>query len=528
MIEEQVSKCWELYRAGKEYVARLGLNETVKENVDFYEGRQWAAPTRTTRNMPRPVVNMVKFVCRNKRAKLTLTPVKLLFRCENNAALGEKFGEFAAYLMKEMRLKELDSRAIKDALVKGSYCYHFYWDDSCMDTLGVDKGAVRCELVDPLQVFFANPLECDEQKQDWVMIATRMPVDKALALADEDADKSLIVPDETDGETEQHGSKLCTVLTRYFRVDDEVFCERAVKCTMLNKARPLSPDVTWKKENGEVVEYNKQKAKLYPLVFGCYEERDKSIYGISEVEGIVPNQKIINHILGMEALAIQNVAWGKYVVSKDALRGQQISNEPGEVLVDHSATGNGIRKLEHPSLASTPLHFVDSLANLTRVVTGSSEVMTGEQLNNMSGTAIAALQAQANQPIEEQRERFWRVKERQGKVLAQCCRLYYDKKLWYMEQDDGQTELKLFDAEEYRDIELAVTVQACTGTSSTTASDISLLETLFAKGAIDAVTFVDAYPEEALCDKTNILQKVAACASNAVALDEVGVNEPRQ
>lgn len=517
MTEEQVSKCWELYRAGKDYMARLGLNETVKENVDFYEGRQWAAPTRTTRNMPRPVVNMVKFVCRNKRAKLTLTPVKLLFRCENNVALGEKFGEFAAYLMKEMRLKELDSRAIKDGLVKGSYCYHFYWDDNCVDTLGMERGAVRCELVDPLQVFFADPKESDEQKQEWVMIATRMPVEKALELADEDADTSLIVPDEDDSDPQ--GSRLCTVLTRYFRADDEVFCERALKRTMLNKARPLSPDMTWKKVNGEVVEYTKQKATLYPVVFGSYEERDKSIYGISEVEGIVPNQKIINHILGMEALAIQNVAWGKYVVTKDALRGQQISNEPGEVLVDHSAGGNGIRKLEHPSLASTPLYFVDSLANLTRVVTGSSEVMTGEQLNNMSGTAIAALQAQANQPIEEQRERFWRVKERQGKVLAQCCRLYYDKKLWYSEQEDGQSELKLFDADEYRDIELAVTVQACTGTSSTTASDISLLETLFARGAIDAVTFVDAYPEEALCDKAKILQKVTACAAgNASAL----------
>ena len=489
MYEEAVTKLWELYRNGSAYQDALGLPETVKTNVAFYEGRQWAAPTKATANMPRPVVNMVKFVCRNKRARLTLTPVKLVYRCDKSPALGDKFTRFAAYLMREMRMSELDTRAIKDGLIKGCYCYHFYWDVHPL--FGHLDGKLCCEILDPMHVYFANPNEQDEQKQDWILIASRMPLSKVKALADEGADLSLLRADEgLWQEREQEDSDLVTVLTRYFRLGGRVFVERATKHTLLSSPVPLCP----------TVEGEEAKATLYPIVFGSYEERENSIYGLSEVEGIVPNQRIINQILGLEALAIQNSAWGKYIVTKDALKGQRISNEPGEVLVDYSAAGNGIRKLEHASLSGLPVNYVDTLAGLTRSITGSSEIMTGEQLTNLSGTAIAQLQSQANKPIEETRERFWRAKERQGLVLMQCCRLYFDRTVW--RNEDGAEEcIESSDL----DYPMSVSVQACVGTGATAAADINLLETLFAKGAIDALTFVRAYPDEALCDKNRLL-----------------------
>lgn len=62
------------------------------------------------------------------------------------------------------------------------------------------------------------------------------------------------------------------------------------------------------------------------------------------MEGIIPNQKIINLMSSMHALAAQNTAWGKYIVSEGALRGQVITNIPGQVLIDYSpgnVAGNG-------------------------------------------------------------------------------------------------------------------------------------------------------------------------------------------
>lgn len=506
-MEEVVTSCWQQYRNGIRYLETLDLPDTVRQNVDFYEGRQWAPPTPSTKNLPRPVVNLVRFVCRNKRARLTLTPVKLMFTCEGDKQLGPLFGQFADIAFRQMRMRELDSQAIKDALLKGSYCYHFYWDNTAEG-----GGAIACELIDPMHVLFANPCEKDEQKQQWVMIVSRIPVEEALRLADKDVDKDLVVPDrEEQNACEQEGSGLCTVLTRYFRVDGEVYCERATKRTLLNKAFALSPAV-WTQKGKDVRPVSRTKAQLYPIVFGVYEERENSIYGISEVESIVPNQRVVNQMLGMQALAIQNTAWGKYVVTKDALKGQQISNDPGEVLVDYSATGNGIRKIEHASLSAMPISYVEELTALTRTVTGASEIMTGEQLNNMSGTAIAQLQSQANQPIEEMRERFWRVKEKQGRVLVQCCRLYYDRLHWIDDEEQSLSTALL-------PADMTVTVKACMGTGASTASDVNLLETLFAKGAIDARTFVSAYPDDALCNKEGILQLLVPAPDQTTTAD---------
>ena len=186
----------------------------------------------------------------------------------------------------------------------------------------------------------------------------------------------------------------------------------------------------------------------------------------------------------MEALAIQNTAWGKYIVTKDALRGQDISNEPGEILVDYSLNGNGIKKMEQHALSSTPLNYVNNVTAMTRTVCGATEVMTGETLiGNMSGAAIAQLQSQANQPINEQRKR---------------------KKTWY----NDKNELKEFRWADYKDYEYEVTVEAVAGANGTLSGDIKLLETLYGKGDIDARTFLKAYPSDTLCEKDRLLKTI--------------------
>ena len=85
--------------------------------------------------------------------------------------------------------------------------------------------------------------------------------------------------------------------------------------------------------------------------------------------------------------------------------------------------------MSEQAIQSQPLQLIDTLTQLTRVVTGSTEVMTGETLGaGMSGAAIAQLQSQAQQPVEELKDAFWLVKEKQGKVLAQFFKLYYTEK----------------------------------------------------------------------------------------------------
>lgn len=534
----EVTKLWEDYQNGLAYQATCGLSRNLPKFVKFYQGDQWPKATPATKNLPRPVINIVKMICRNKKSAILSTPVRIVFRAEDPLADVEKFNRFSDYIQKEIGQDALDKKGISDGVIKGSYFYHYYWDAEAKGKDGVKEGGLRCEIIDPLNIFFSNPTELDEQKQKWIMIASREDVASVRAKCDEDTDKESIVADENDskyGTIEQEGNKLCTVLTRYFRRDGEVFCEKATKSAIVNKPFPLTPDLASASVELGFVEEDAPnnalpdasakdqlipdaaKMYLYPVVVGNYEYRENSIYGLGEVEGIIPNQKSINFNLAMALFNAQETAWGKYIVLPEALKGQVINNEPGQVLVDYTNTGQGIRKMTEQAMQSQPLILVDTLTQLTRAVTGSSEVMTGETIGaNMSGAAIAQLQSQAQQPVEELKDTFWKVKEKQGLVLAQFFKHYYEQRSFsYMDSicnESGRVEEAqmedVFDSAEFKGVEFTVVTEATSGTKASAAGDINVLDTMVINKLITPKTYVKMYPDDAISNKSKLLKAI--------------------
>ena len=537
--QDEVTEIWKAYQNGLSYQGKIGIREDIPRYVDFFEGRQWPASTKATKNLPRPVVNIVRMICRNKKAALLSVPVRLVYKADNGSADAKLFTDFAEYIQGELKQKQLDKEAVADGVVKGSYFYHYYWDNEAVGLDGQIDGAVRCELIDPLNIFFANPRELDEQKQQWIIISSRESVDAVRAKADEDVSLEDISPDEADSnpykEQEQDGSELCTVLTRYFRRDGRVYCEQATKKVVFKKAWAIIPSAEKRQEelaklNGELDgpnnalpdnEYesgtNAKVHELYPVVAGYYEKREKCIYGLSEVEGIIPNQKAINFHIAMSLLNAQEMAWGKYIAMPNALKGQKISNEPGQVLIDYSGTGNGIKKMSEQSLHSLPLEIVSVLTELTRNMSGATEVMSGEALKSgMSGAAIAQLQSQAQKPIEDLRDTFWLVKAKQGMVLAQFFKhfYYFDKSFTYKalneETRKQEDQTGVFNSSMFEGINFSVTVEATQGTRSSVVSDVAMLDALLSKGAIDVKTYIEMYPESAIGNKSEIMRLIEA------------------
>ena len=529
-----IKKCFE---EGVAYQQEMRFTTAFPQYVNFYEGRQWPKVVPGTENMPRPVLNFTKMICRNKKSAILSVPGRIVYHAEDDSPRVKLFNRFAEYIQKEMRQDALDSDAIHNATIKGSYAYHYFWDDSVSGLDGSVTGGLRWEVLDMLKVFFANPACRDEQKQKWILIASREEVERVRASADEGVNLDEIAPDENGenhyGKKEQGKDKLCTVLTRYFRVGGKVYWERATKSVLINEARALCPDVAAVLQRAQenrgsrgvedVAPYrNVDEGKyavsggteLYPIVVGSYEPREGSIYGLGEVEGIIPNQRIVNLLIAMSSFNVQQLAWGKYIATPKALGGQTITNEPGQVLLDYSGTGNGIKKMQEQVLQSLPLDIVNSLVNLTRSATGATEVMTGETVgSNMSGAAIAALQSQAQQPVEELREAFWQVKVKQGQVLAQFFKQYYSNyPFTYKERDEKSGEERTyegyFNGAEFTDLSFDAAVEAVRGAKSSDAGDINMLDSLLAQKAISPETYVNIYPEDAISDKTRVLEAI--------------------
>ncbi len=546
--DDQSTELWRYFQRGRAFQSQRGLTKMLPLCVKFYEGDQWAPPTKNTKNLPRPVVNFTKMICRSKKSAILSTPVRIRYSTFDPNRNVDRFNFFSEYIGKEMGMDAIDKRAIDSAVKKGTYVYHFYWDAEARGMNGSVIGGLRCELIEPLNVFFADPTETDEQKQAWIMIATRESVKAVLANADRGIREEDIRSDEDDdpyARREQEESELVTVLTRYFRRDGEVWCEKATKTSIVNKPFQITPDLEGamktihqtvggdedaaedglpdNTDQSAIRKGSGMRAYLYPVVVGQYEPREGCIYGLGEVEGIIPNQRAVNFNIAMMLLSAQENGWGKYVVQKDALRGQVITNEPGQVLTDYTPGGGGIKRLSEHSLPSSPMQIVDSLTQLTRVVTGASEVMTGETLGaSMSGAAIAQLHSQALQPVEELKKSFWKVKEKQGRVMAQFFKLFYSPTRFTYTPEDalGSTDERLvdtFSSVEYADTDFDVVVESVGGTNASIAGDINALDTALKLGAISPLTYFKLYPSDALSNRSEILRVLESEEANTVA-----------
>ena len=515
------------YKDAISYQDGIGIRKSMPQCVKFYEGNQWVEATEATKYFPRPVVNIVEMNVNNKKSQVLSSPVKIVYKSEFKDAAVEKFNRFAEYQQKRLKQDELDNKAVLDGEVKGSYCYYYYWDDGVVGLDGLKEGDIAVQLVDPLNVLFANPNEKDEQKQEWIMLISRESVKRIKNIADKGVDLNLIVSDNNNSvynEQESDTDELVTVMTRFFRHEDEVYFERATNAVVFNEARPFTPNFEYyrdaisgkkskkddKTPKNRFLE-NRQKATLYPIVFSSWKDRDKSIYGRGEVETIIPNQKAINWTLGLQILMAQNEAMSPVIVNPDALRGQKITNEPGQVITDYSKSGNGIRFPNVPGMTQSSVNLVDKIAELTRVSTGSSEVMNGEIISSgMSGAAIAQLQAQALKPIEDLQKGFWRTKEKIGEILEQFFRFFYkNRKFQYLdEKQKGVIKTDSFDSEEYKNVHFDVVAEAVAGTVMSDVADINILDGLFAKGAIDLKTYITCYPDNAIANRQKLLDSI--------------------
>ena len=517
---------WSYYQNALDYQIRMGLRDKIPTCVDFYEGNQWPTPTENTKNLPRPVVNIIKMVCRSKKSAILSSPVKIHYKSFTPYANMELFNSFADSVFKDLGQSELDRLALEDAVKKGAYFYHYYWDASAKASSSGETGALRCEIIDPLNIFFSNPAQIDEQKQDWIIIATRLEISKIRKLADkgkilstlssEDAGVSYSVP-------EQDGGNMATLLTRYFRQNGEVYCERATRTCVINDPFKIIPNNDFSSPVVDNHTFSKEAElppcpqgrswDLYPIVAGFYEKKEGSIYGIGEVEGLIPNQKAINFNIAMSLLNAQQCAWGKYIALPNALNGQKISNVPGQVLIDYSGTGEGIKRLEQDELSKIPMDLTVALTDLTRSTTGTSAILTGDSYtNNLSGAAIAYLQSQALLPIEELKSAFWNVKRKQGLVVAQFLKNFYYKHLFISLSrnlnDEKSEKIEEFSSTFYQNASLEVSVEAISGTRASIASDISLLDTCLNSGKISLEAYIKAYPDSAITNKQEILKLI--------------------
>lgn len=484
-----------LYLIDKQYKDSTNLINYIDEAQNFYNGNQY--PNANFNNMIRVTMNICSFSANIKASKICGTPIFLQFTADNEDTDCTALRQFDEYNCNKLHLKTSNFQSALNGFVNGTEVTFIRWDEDDTTYKGIYKGGLVEEHIDLRNMAVANPYIQDIQNQAWVMFWEDYPVSGIKDMIEgkdkkEIAEKKELVELEVNSTEEDDYKRkefinhaLLRVYTRFFRVDGEVYFMCSTKTVdLFAYPHPLSKKVAKsvikkvvdeyieaqkgdkEPENGDkVLDYSidyedliasatsssafsdkeykevKEKFSLYPFAAFRPFVQNRSFYGRSDIKQMIPIQKGINFSLSMTLKCMENNAYNKIIVKPDALQGQVITNEPSQVLVDHSGFSNqwGIKFAESQPMPNGLLDSADRVLSMTRVVYGFNDVMDGSISNqDISGYAIQQMIKQANTSTEQQQQLFWLYNEEKAAIRLMYYKHYVDKATYTYELSDAE------------------------------------------------------------------------------------------
>lgn len=481
---------YDYYMLDHQYKTGSRFLEYREQAQDFYEGKQ--IPENFDKNMPSFVANLCSYIINTKASKLRGTPYSIVFQSANEKS-SQKLDKFDKFVLLDLQYDIALQQSIINMLVYGTEIVMYRFSDFGVSLDAVYEGKLVREHVDLRRFAVANPYLPSLQEQKWIMVWNYHDVkavrDMCRQMEGEtnkefEARKERILPDDYNeekypkAEDIAHGT-VC-VYTRYFRINGEVCFQSSTKEVDLFDPTYMSPDaqksvlkemikkgakrnkdnkvddyeidpeptrIEAHKDKMTAGEYNAKlnKFSLYPFAEFSPNRRFNHFYGISELQDVIPAQKVVNFLYVMSAKNIQDNAWGKWLVRADALRGQSITNNGGQVITDYSRNTNswGVQRIEANSGNMLNITtYTDNIIGLIRTLKGANEVISGETASQLSGYAISLLQEQGNTVFEMLQSVLWNdFAVQEAKIRLQFYLHYYDKKMKFVyELDDIEYE----------------------------------------------------------------------------------------
>lgn len=465
------------YKDGLSYMRRMGFLDKWPEYERFKAGDQWPAVTQRTKGLPRPVFNVIDMVESHKVASVMSEQINMIFSADEmdednpmDVDVGDLFTRFSATTWERIKQDELNEEALDIAANTGTTIWHYYWDNNVKGGVKYPYiGEMEGEVLDPINVFFGNPQQRDVQKQPYILISSREMVEnvKKYARANGASNEmiAMIKPDkDTQDEgydmakVEVTGSAKVTVLTKYWKGSDgKVYFAKTASGITIKK--PTNTGLS-----------------LYPLVVMQWKRRKKSIHGVGDTEGLIPNQKAINTLIAMQILSVQLTGWPKMVYKSNAINPSIVTNAPGEMIEDKLpiGQGDGVKYLNPPSMPNTAANLVEAILGYTRQMTGANEAATGSAPSaQLNATAIMLLQKAAAIPIESIKRRFYRAVEDIGRVWEDFWKVKYNiPRMVVLKDDDGEEYGEIFQGSQHADTPLNLKIDV--GPSSTYSESLML------------------------------------------------------
>ena len=483
-----------LYLEDQAFKEKSKLAEITEEARRFYYGKQFDDDNED--NMIRVPMNFCAMCATIKASKIVGTERYITFTADNVDYDCHGLQRFDEYNVHKLNEKTKEYQACIDGYVDGTAIAGYRWDKDDTTYKGIYKGGLVSENNDILKFAVANKSINNIQNQKWVMYWKDEDVDAVRDMV-ERKDKKLkkwvrnqVVPDNYTGidkEDVNHG--LVTLFTRYFRIEGEVcfMCStrevdlfeyphfmnprvnKSIKEKLIKIVDDYKKDATDDEEpnfdkvkdlkidyedmlsqiaeaeiiTDEAYKKDKEKFYLYPFARFVPDEMKDSFYGHGDIADMIGVQKGYNFAISMVLKCLENNAYNKIIVKEGALEGQEITNEPGQVIVDHTRmqNGYGIKFAESQPMPNGVIEFARQLFEQTRLIYGFNDVMNGDVSNqDISGYAVQQMIKQANSAIEQQQQLFWQFCKEKAEIRLMFYKFYVDKAKYTYELADYEVE----------------------------------------------------------------------------------------
>lgn len=506
---------WDLYERGKQYNSMNHLYEDGIDNYNYYHGRQWEGLKRPRASQEPIVFNIVKPIVKYKVNIVNQNSYEIVFNpntystmeeLEQLQAVTKGLTQFVNRVWEKSQSGKKVRSIVKNACINSEGIIYFYNDDD----------AIHSEEIDKNNIYYGNENDSNIQKQPYILVTFRKTVQEVRELAKKYRERGLnnLTDEQINGivsdmdYNEQQGkdkmimevSQMCLVIEKFERKEDgKIYVSSSTKTCDL-----IDPQST--------------ECELYPFAHFIWEEEKGYARGVSEVNGLLENQREINKTATRRAIAVKIGAYPKLVYDTERVANPDeldiVGSKIGLTEMRAEDVNKVIAYLRPTTMSPDAYNLQQDLIQGTKDLSGAGDTATGNvDPTQASGKAILAVQQANQQPINEQVENYKYFLEDCAKILFEMIKVYFvDGLTLYTSEDTvndlGQTEsietpFKISQEEiEKIDIDLRIDITP-KSPYDVLALEIAL-ENMLIRGIITLEEYTEALPDNSPSAKTQL------------------------
>ena len=511
------------YDKGVSFNTQINLYDTVKENENFFIGKQWEGVE--SNGLPTPVFNFLKRVTlfqiatiSSNNLSMQATPLNSTSRYELGDleqvtdVLNKQFAE----LFERNKIVTKVREFMRNAAVDGDGAT-YSWFDPDMETGQEAKGGIVTEIIENTRIIFGNPNERNVQEQPYVIIPMRKQVEYVKNLAEKNGVRKDDI-DSIKADSEAYDNKMDALtddrvsMYVYLYRDFDTGTIRSYKCT----------------QNVELEADKDTELKFYPITWMNWDYIQDCYHGQALISQLLPNQKFVNKAFAMAMISLMTTAYPKIVYDKTRI--PKWDSRVGAAIGVNGGDMNSIAKIIDPAQISPQIgQFIDLAVNYTQNFMGASDAALGDTRPDNT-SAIIALQRASNAPLELVKLNMYESIEDLGRIYLDMMRVYYGtryvqvKFLSKQEMNNQPLGMSLqneefnkpFDFSILNEIPMSLKLDVGASSYWSEITTVQTLDNLLMQGKIELVDYLERIPEGYVSKKQELIDKLKGMQAQMV------------